>query len=211
MNTPLWLTTVVAVLAPAAVLWSVHRTDRRERQAREAVVDAEYRQLRRDAYIGYLNSLSFLQVMSLERVSHMPDWYKSRGDEMLIAENAMRVYATPYLRELAESTTSFIVSALMAMSEGQLTDEEQVEMPERFRHLQECIAIAIRDDLQVAKRLDDERAYIRKWKTGFIKRPNPATQTNRDLEKLRHQVPKDSQSAPNKYNESGVQTTLRGD
>lgn len=184
MTTPLWLTALVAVLAPAAVLWSVHRTDRREQEARDAAVTAEYRQARRDAYVAYLNSLSFLQIMSVERAAAMPDWYKTRSDEMLIAENSMRIYATPFLREVAALTTSTVVRTLMTLDAGNVRDATREDHFDTFRYLHECVAIAIRGELEVAARLDGEQAYVRSWRTGFIKRANVTTQTSQDLTTL---------------------------
>ncbi len=76
----------------------------------------------------------------------------------------------------------------MTLDAGNVRDATREHYFDTFRYLHECVAIAIRDELEVAARLDGEQAYVRSWRTGFIKRANVTTQTSQDLTTLHANV-----------------------
>lgn len=187
MDTPLWLTAIVAVVSPLVVLWSVHRTDRRERLSRDHQISREYREARCNAYLNYLNSLSVMQLMSANTALKWPEWHTEQVNRILSAENAVRIYATPNFREFAEGTTSFVVATLIGLQNGTIDPEHEEEAHERFKKLQDVMAIVVRDDLAIASVLDGEILHKRDPRKLFRKVAIESA-TSRDINVLARKV-----------------------
>ncbi len=125
--------------------------------------------------------------MSANTALKWPEWHTEQVNRILSAENAVRIYATPNFREFAEGTTSFVVATLIGLQNGTIDPEHEEEAHERFKKLQDVMAIVVRDDLAIASVLDSEILHKRDPRKLFRKVAIESA-TSRDINVLARKV-----------------------
>lgn len=168
MNTPLWLSVVIAVVSPAAAFWGTHRSDQRERYSQQEQAKAELRELRRTAYLNFSAKLPAVLAMTpadpTAIENHRSLHYYYLAVEMY-GSGLMRSFA----RDIYETVTTNVHRRLVT---GDATREETQQVASELQLKVDVFMVGARWDLDVPRYLDGVETARRDWRWLGLKKKN---------------------------------------